>query len=163
MHPNFGITRVQQMGRYGWVVRLYHPGKNKTPASTRYFSDTKYGGSEKTLETARTWRDAEMLKHGITPRKRDGSGFMVAYHRDNRFSNRIGINLIVERNKSGSFRTLAWQARLMVEGRQKTRSFSIMKYGYEKAWSMAAAVRQAHDGQPIPESAPEKPDWMPDF
>ncbi|MBU2740020.1 hypothetical protein [Acidithiobacillus concretivorus] len=157
----FGITRSKQKSGNGWLVRLYLPGENKRPVAQRYFADKKHGGTDKALEVAKVWRDEKMREHTVAPRKRDGSGYFLKYNRRNAVSGRIGINLVSYKNPDGSFRNLSWQARFMVDGKQKNKSYSILKYGYETAWRMAAMERSRHDGQPMPESAPDMPDWMP--
>ncbi|MBU2838370.1 AP2 domain-containing protein [Acidithiobacillus thiooxidans] len=158
---NFGITRSKHKKGNGWLVRLYLPGENKQPVAQHYFADKKHGGTDKALELAKVWRDEKTLEHGVAPRKRDGNGYFLKYNRGNEVSGIIGVNLIFSKNEHGGFRNLAWQARFMVNGKQKNKSYSIFKYGYETAWRLAAMERSRHDGQPIPEKAPDKPDWIP--
>ena len=59
-----GISRINS-DTPGWFVRLYR--NNKTIA--RFFSDGKYGGTDKALQTAKDYLRQAELEHPAEPKK----------------------------------------------------------------------------------------------
>ncbi|MBU2838919.1 hypothetical protein HF670_04940 [Acidithiobacillus thiooxidans] len=153
---DYGITRLDYAKSKGWWVRLYRPGSKK-PDASKLFSDSAHNGYEAARIAARKWRDEKMAELDIQPRKWDGNGHFTMYSRNR--SGKIGVRLCHD-YKAGRISRVYWEAKFMVNGKQRVRSYSVRKYGYECAWRLAIAERQRHDGEPVPDTVPERPDWL---
>lgn len=160
LDTDYAITRRDDASATGWWVRLYRPGERK-PAANKLFSDSVNGGYDAARVAARAWRDAQMSAIGIVQRKRDGNGHFVAYKRNS--SGKIGVRLCHDYNPDGSICRIYWEAKFMVDGKQRGRGYSVRKYGYEGAWRLATAERKRHDGRPVPAKAPDRPAWLVEF
>lgn len=147
--PDFAITRVDYERGHGWMVRLFYPGVRK-PAAQRLFSDGTHGHSaDRAHRAARAWRDAQMALLGISPNRRDGNGYNRISKANT--SGRVGVKLGRVDASGGTIRNVSWVASVMEDGRQKSRCWSIRKYGYVGAWRLATVARGRHDGLPSPE------------
>lgn len=154
---DYGITRLDYARTKGWWVRLYRPGSKK-PDASKLFSDSVCNGYEAARVAARKWRDEKMAELDIQPRQRDGNGHFTTYSRNR--SGIIGVRLCHDYTADGSISRIYWEAKFMVNGKQRVRSYSVWKYGYEYAWRLAIAERQRHDDEPVPDTVPERPDWL---
>ncbi|MHB8225410.1 hypothetical protein [Acidithiobacillus sp.] len=143
--PNFAIIRMDYDSATGWWVRLYRPGENKTAAASKHFSDSKNGGYEAALTAARAWRDAQMAALDIAERACDGNGHFLVCKRNR--SGKIGLRLVHDRHPDGRIRRIYWEARFMLDGKQRVRTYAVRKYGYAGAWRLAATERGQHDWQ----------------
>ncbi|CDQ10549.1 protein of unknown function [Acidithiobacillus ferrivorans] len=157
---DYAITRCANASATGWWVRLFRPGERK-PAASKLFSDSVNGGYDAARVAARAWRDAQMAVLGILQRIRDGNGHFVACKRN--ASGKIGVRLCHDYNPDGSICRIYWEAKFMVDGKQRGRGYSVRKYGYEGAWRLATAERKRHDGRPVPSTAPDRPAWLEKF
>lgn len=63
------ITRVDNGRTHGWWVRFQKWGRGKAVIlAEHFFSDGKYGGKQKALGAAITWRDEQLPLHPVEPR-----------------------------------------------------------------------------------------------
>jgi hypothetical protein len=116
---------------HGFVVSLTRRGR---VASLRFFSDKKYGGREAAQAAAEEWRDEQLL--ALYPPVR-----IRRFHP----TNKTGVmGVLLERYKVEG---RAYQ-RYRVSwpdghGGEERRSFSLSKYGPERAFALAAEARRA--------------------
>lgn len=131
-----GISRIETSSTLGWYVRVY---RNKKTYS-KFFSDTKFGGKDKALETAILQKEelSRMIskipkkptkRRVVTKDKRNTSGVLGVSRTSKKASN----------GKSYDCYTVSWRPEPKV---QKSTSFSIKKYGEEKALEMAIELRR---------------------
>lgn len=131
-----GISRIETSSTLGWYVRVY---RNKKTYS-KFFSDTKFGGKAKALEVAISHK-AEMSnmiqkipkqptkRRVVTKDKRNTTGV-------------LGVSRTSKKASNGKYYecyTVSWRPKPKV---QKSTSFSIKKYGEEKALEMAIQLRK---------------------
>lgn len=131
-----GISRIVTSSTLGWYVRVY---RNKKTYS-KFFSDTKFGGKDKALETAIFQKEelSRMIskipkkptkRRVVTKDKRNTTGVLGVSRTSKKASN----------GKSYDCYTVSWRPEPKV---QKSTSFSIKKYGEEKALEMAIELRR---------------------
>lgn len=96
------------------------------------FYDGTEGGKEVALIVARRYRDNLLTRiKPLTLKER------YQIRRSDNTSGEPGVRL---RKKNGV--AVAWRAVLVLQGRHKTKNFSIQKYGYEGAFELASEARQ---------------------
>ena len=131
-----GISRIDSGTTKGWFVRGYRNGKTYA----KLFSDRKFGGYDRSLEKAREFRDklhqklADMKK---TQRKR-----RVAFRDSRNKTGVLGVCRTTKKGPAGAMNevySVTWRPQA---GVQKCTSFSIRKYGEEKAFKLAVAYRK---------------------
>jgi hypothetical protein len=131
-----GISRIDSGSTHGWFVRAYRNGKTYS----KLFSDRKWGGKQTALEEARKHRDDLQEKLQDIPKKPKGRRLV---YKDTRNSTGvIGVCRTTKKNKNGSVTecySVSWRPK---PGIQKCTSFSIRKYGEEKAFKLAVAHRK---------------------
>lgn len=131
-----GISRIETSSTLGWYVRVY---RNKRTYS-KFFSDTKFGGKDKALEMALFEKEelSKMIskipkkptkRRVVTKDKRNTTGVLGVSRTSKKASN----------GKSYDCYTVSWRPEPKV---QKSTSFSIKKYGEEKALEMAIQLRR---------------------
>ena len=131
-----GISRIETSSTLGWYVRVY---RNKKTYS-KFFSDTKYGGKDKALGMALFEKEelSKMIskipkkptkRRVVTKDKRNTTGVLGVSRTSKKASN----------GKSYDCYTVSWRPEPKV---QKSTSFSIKKYGEEKALEMASQLRR---------------------
>ena len=131
-----GISRIETSSTLGWYVRVY---RNKKTYS-KFLSDTKYGGKDKALEMALFEKEelSKMIskipkkptkRRVVTKDKRNTTGVLGVSRTSKKASN----------GKSYDCYTVSWRPEPKV---QKSTSFSIKKYGEEKALEMAIQLRR---------------------
>ena len=131
-----GISRIETSSTLGWYVRVY---RNKKTYS-KFFSDTKYGGKDKALEMALFEKEelSKMIskipkkptkRRVVTKDKRNTTGVLGVSRTTKKASN----------GRSYDCYTVSWRPEPKV---QKSTSFSIKKYGEEKALEMAIQLRR---------------------
>ncbi|MGB0375205.1 MAG: hypothetical protein ACPGEE_04230 [Opitutales bacterium] len=131
-----GISRIETSSTLGWYVRVY---RNKKTYS-KFFSDTKFGGKDKALEMALFEKEelSKMIskipkkptkRRVVTKDKRNTTGVLGVSRTSKKASN----------GKSYDCYTVSWRPEPKV---QKSTSFSIKKYGEEKALEMAIQLRR---------------------
>ena len=133
--PNRNITRIERLSTGGWLVRVMRRGK----LHKEYFSDDEYG-KRKGLVAAREYRDdlEDELK-GFTAKQ------LARKHRSNNTSGYPGVRLVEEidprwpSQPSYEYWIAQWSPK---KGTRKTRRFSVLKYGHEKAFKLAIQARK---------------------
>lgn len=127
---HYGISRMRApRGTLYWQVALRRRGAGLAKA----FPDLKHGGSAAALATAITWRDRAVRGPTLSLRE---------FHAKVRTVNRSGVSGVQKYFKA-SLPEGWWQARIkLADGREKTRSFSIQKYGDAEAFRRAVAARK---------------------
>lgn len=126
----YAISRIEDKpGIWCWRVCFRRRGK----AHYKAFYDLQSGGPDKALAAATEWRDTQLARTQ-TLSKRE-------FHQLARTTNRSGVpgvQFIRPKNQPlGS-----WQARLKLpDGKELTRTFAVLKHGYEGAFALAVAAR----------------------
>ncbi len=134
--PTKGISRIDSGSTHGWFVRGYRNGQTYS----RLFSDGKFGGSEGAFAEALLYRD-KLANHLENVPKRPRSRRLVL--RDAR--NTTGVLGVCRTRKKGpdgkpnDCYSVSWRPE---PGKQKCTSFSVRKYGEEKAFELAVAHRR---------------------
>lgn len=133
---NKGISRIDSGSTHGWFVRGYRNGKTYS----RLFSDRKCGGKGKALAMAREYRDELVAELEKIPQKPRGRRLV---YRDSRNSSGVlGVCRTAKKGPNGTVNecySVSWRPE---PGVQKCTSFSIRKYGEEKAFQLAVAHRR---------------------
>ncbi len=119
------ITRMKYKPPYGWVARFQYDKK----AYQKFFSDSKYGGENLALLAAVSWLKDTKQKLGIP----DTSLSVVGSSRSN-----TGVRGVSFSEKSNRY-FASWTD---AKGKLSTVSFSVKKYGKEKAFKLACAKRK---------------------
>ena len=136
MKKEKGISRIDSGSTHGWFVRAYKNGKTYS----KLFSDRKSGGKSQALETARAYRKTLIRKLEEIPQKPRARRLV---YRDTRNSTGVlGVSRTKKRNKNGTVTdcySVSWRPQ---PGIQKCTSFSIRKYGEQKAFALAVAYRR---------------------
>lgn len=130
-----GISRIETSSTLGWYVRVY---RNKKTYS-KFISDSKFGGKEKALEMA-LFQKEELIKHIKKIPKKPTKRRVVTKDRRNT-TGVLGVSRTSKKasnGKSYECYTVSWRPKPKV---QKSTSFSIKKYGEEKALEMAIQLR----------------------
>lgn len=142
----YGISRIEQREYHSWYARVYRDG-GIVPAS---FSDNKYGGKRKALKAAKAWRD----KHLIGMPLRDVHNGPTASLKHNSCRTGVaGVQMEIKR-ENGAISAIVWTAIWRIKNPaakgpgtiRRTRSFSVVKYGYRGAFLWAAYARASKLG-----------------
>lgn len=138
-NPNFCITRIDydkgSNSTHGWQVRIQ---RNKQSHS-KLFSDSIYGGKEKSLNAARAHRDEYMEKHPPMTRLE-----LAQIEKKSNTSGVVGVSKVKHVDQRGEkvYQYWYWQAYWTPSpGKHKCVRYSIAKYGDEKAREMAINAR----------------------
>jgi len=131
-----GISRIDSGSTHGWFVRGYRNGKTWS----RLFSDLKCGGKGAALEAARAFRDELAQKLEKIPPQPRARRIVT---RDVRNSTGVlGVCRTAKKSPNGTVNecySVSWRPE---PGVQKCTSFSIRKYGENKAFQLAVAHRR---------------------
>jgi hypothetical protein len=131
-----GISRIDSNSTHGWFVRGYRNGKT----FSRLFSDNRYGNKAAALREARAFRDQlhkELQEQPAQPRAR-----RVVFSDARNTTGVLGVCRTVKKTPSGKPNpcySVSWRPE---PGVQKCTSFSISKYGEERAFQLAVAHRR---------------------
>ena len=107
---------------------------------SKLFSDRKCGGKRKAQKEARQFRDELYEKLAQIPTKPRGR--RIVYRDSRNTTGVLGVCRTAKRSPSGTineFYSVSWRPS---PGEQKATSFSIRKYGEEKAFKLAVALRR---------------------
>jgi hypothetical protein len=124
-----GISRIDQPEKrtHGYFVRLTRNGKTY-PA---FFGDKTHGGKRRALEAAQTHYQKLLRKHGRISRR--------AWSQILRRKGASGINGIRKITVTRSYWVAHWRPRT---GAHKWKSFSVHKYGDQRAKALAIKARK---------------------
>ena len=131
-----GISRIDSGTTKGWFVRGYRNGKTYA----QLFSDRKLGGKAKALEHARKYRD--MLHQKLAAMNKGQLKRRAAFRDSRNKSGVLGVCRTTKKGPGGVLNevySVTWRPK---PGIQKCTSFSIRKYGEEKAFKLAVACRK---------------------
>ena len=139
--PNRNISRIDistSTGKetHGWEVRFHRRGEKVE----KFFADRKFGGKNKALAEARKFRDQQEKKLPPLTRKERAQ---ILHGRNT--SGEVGVRWQQKSVVKGDTEYTYWVACATwcpKAGVRKTRSFSCLKYGEDKAWELAVKARQ---------------------
>jgi hypothetical protein len=142
----YGISRIEQRGYHSWYARIYRDGKI-IPAS---FSDNKHGGKRKALKAAKVWRDKQLI--GM-PLSNVRTGPRPSLEHKRCCTGVAGVQMEIRR-ENGAISAIIWTAIWRIKNPttkgpgtiRRTRSFSVVKYGYRGAFLWAAYIRASKLG-----------------
>lgn len=124
-----GIVRVEIKGRWGWQVKLYHGPQQLR----KYFSDSGHGGKDNAFQKALVHRDQvaqEIIKAKIA------AGEKIRTDRTTRVR---GVSRTWIKSRGHAYD--CFRTSIQVEGEVRSRSYSVNKYGEEKAFLLACRWR----------------------
>lgn len=130
-----GISRIKSKSTRGWFVRAYKGGTTYS----KLFSDKKWGSEEGAFEAAVRYRD-ELIQQLEQMPKKPRKRRVVTRDARNK-TGVIGITRCKRKNSQGQevdSYSVSWRP---APGVQKCTSFSIRKYGEEKAFKLAVQHR----------------------
>lgn len=131
-----GISRIDSASTVGWYVRVY---RNKKTFA-RFISDSKFGGKSSALKEAIRQRDCLKTEIQCIPKK-PSKRRSVSHDKRNK-TGVLGVTRTSKKAKNGrsyACYTVTWRPEPKV---QKSRSFSIKKYGEKSALALAIEVRK---------------------
>ena len=116
-------------GTWYWSVNFQRRGK----FHARRFYGPKYGGPAKALEAATIWRDQQLATASTLTMVE-----FCQHKRSNNTSGVPGVHFLTSARQPDGF----WQAKLTVGGgKYKSRNFSVLRHGEDKAYQLAVAER----------------------
>jgi len=133
---NKGISRIDSGSTHGWFVRGYRNGKTHS----KLFSDRKCGGKEAAYEMAKAYREELQVRLGDVPK--DPRKRRVVSSDSRNKTGELGVSLIRRKGPNGQkyeAYSVSWRPE---PGKQKCTSFSVKKYGKERAFEMAVKHRR---------------------
>lgn len=136
-----GISRIDSASTIGWYIRVY---RNKQTYA-RFISDSKFGGKANALKEAIRQRDDLRTEIECIPKK--PSKRRSVHHDKRNKTGVLGVTRSSKKAKNGrsyDCYTVTWRPEPKV---QKSRSFSIMKYGEKRALELAIELRKNMDAQ----------------
>lgn len=137
---------------HGWNFRIYNGGVSHS----RLFSDGVYGGSKQALNAAIAYSKEYYKTHTVRT---------VFYHTRSKKSKttRVGLSLCCKKD-GVHLLAVGWLASLMIDNQQRKSYFSIIKWGYKGAYTLArnARLTYTHD-ETTPIDPPPPPNWLISF
>jgi hypothetical protein len=131
------ITRIKEYNT--WQVRIPH-------LPTKCFADTNYGGEEQSLKAALSYRDRLLKTLNISIYRKGRFQHLgklaVDINDDIRCDNVVGVREVIQVRDGRVEQT--FRAFWREEGKTRSRSFSIRRYGAERAFQMAVTERKRH-------------------
>ena len=126
----YAISRIEaKPGIWCWSVNFRRRGK----PHYKSFYDLQLGGSKTALAAAIEWRDSQLAKTQVLSKRE--------FHqlvRTNNQSGVPGVQFIQPKNQPQG----SWQARLKLsDGKEVTRTFAVLKFGFEGAFKLAVEAR----------------------
>ena len=131
-----GISRIDSGATHGWFVRGYRNGKTYS----KHFSDRKCGGKGKAQKLAKAYRDVLNAELKTIPKKPRKRRIFTIDSRNT--TGELGVSRTVKKSPNGNtheYYIAGWRAE---DKKLKRASFSINKYGEEKAFKMAVDHRR---------------------
>jgi hypothetical protein len=122
------ITRMEYKTPFGWMVRFHYNKKTYR----KFFNDSKCGGKNLALLTALSWMKNTKKKIGIPDTPLPVTGVAKSN------TGVMGVSFSVKLNKY----FVSW---CDAQGKPCATSFSVNKYGREKAFKLACAKRKEQE------------------
>ena len=141
-----GISRIDSHNTHGWFVRIYRNGET----ISKLFSDNRYDGADAALKAALNYKERLAAKY---PPPLTGS-FRTRPQKNNNTTGVAGVSETFMRSRSGEkipCFTVSWRPRPNVS---RTKKFSIIKYGRERAFEMAIAFRKKKEAEMLKDGQP---------
>ena len=134
----------------GITVRIPDPDSRKTAIAKRHFGFCRFDSQDHAFRCARLWRNAMVnniygdFEQSDIPCKRGRlpNTPLDKPHRNNKHSKIVGVCLVTGQKKGRSNPNPMWTANARIDGKTKTKSFSVALYGYDEAFKMAVAARK---------------------
>ena len=136
-----GISRIDSASTVCWYIRVY---RNKQTYA-RFISDSKFGGKNNALKEA--IRERDRLRNEIQSIPKKPSKRRIVHHDKRNKTGVLGVtrtSKTAKNERSYDCYTVTWRPEPKV---QKSCSFSIKKYGEERALALAIEVRKRMDAQ----------------
>ena len=133
--PNLCISRIDNPSSHGLIVRI----RREKEHIVRFFSDMKFGGKRLSQQSAKNFRDVtveRLHREGKLPRIRK-----IVSRQSRNKSGVIGVSRVTKKLSDGravSYFAVTWHPQ---PGVQRGTTISIEKYGEEKAFKKACAIR----------------------
>lgn len=131
-----GISRIDSGSTHGWFVRGYRNGTTYS----KLFSDRKHGGKGKARAEAEAYREELNARIEAIPKKPRARRIVVSDSRNT--TGELGVSRTTKLGANGTKYecfSVGWRPE---PGVQKCTSFSISKYGEQKAFELAVALRR---------------------
>lgn len=131
-----GISRIDSATTHGWLVRGYRNRKTYS----KHFSDRKCGGKGKAQKLAKAYRDVLKAELESIPKKPRKRRIFTIGSRNT--TGELGVSRTVKKGPNGTtheYYIAGWRAE---DKKLKRASFSINKYGEEKAFKLAVEHRR---------------------
>ncbi len=126
----YAVYRLRaDKGAWYWGVNFSRRGK----MHYKRFYDTKYGGSPAARKAAIAWRDEQLA---VIP-----ALTMVAFCQHRRSHNTSGVPG-VHFLTSPSQPQGIWRAKRKLGGKSRSKTFSVLKHGWQGAYELAVAARE---------------------
>lgn len=127
----YAIKRLQAgTGTWYWVVNFSRRGVHHY----RRFYDPKHGGSDAARLAAIAWRDEKLAVAKVL-----GVLEFCQHKRSNNSSGVPGVHFLTPPVQPEGI----WQAKLkLADGTRWTKTFSVRKHGYDRAYTLAVAARR---------------------
>ncbi|HMP82420.1 MAG TPA: AP2/ERF family transcription factor [Verrucomicrobiota bacterium] len=132
-----GVARIDQPEKHnhGFFVRIQRRGR----VHSAFFTDKKYGGRKKALAAAIAHH--RKLRRKLGPRTTPDRRWLAELRRRNNSSGIVGVKRILRRGKlPGEHWVATWSPKPRMVARK---SYSVRKYGYQKAKMLAIRARRA--------------------
>jgi hypothetical protein len=133
----YGITRLDYKRSGGWWVRLYEG----TRCHSKLFSDGNHGGLVSARIAAKAWRDKTLRAINKRGRVRGKPGRVPSLEHPRNVSGVAGVQLNNKKDRRTECQCVVWTAIWFADGRRRSKSFSVRRYGYRGAYLWAAYVR----------------------
>ncbi len=144
------VYRSDSLRTHGWRVE-YTRGL-RTPIRC-FFSDAMHGGYAGALAAAKVFRDKVVALHA--PHQSSESARAA---RDLKFKDKvpahIGIHVVVTGVGHAKTPSYHWTATAKIDGKVHRRTWAIRRWGYERAFWLAAHFRHSLTLQPLPSEVP---------
>ncbi len=152
-HPMYGIRFMMAKGMEpGYLVKI---GRRKVD-HTKWFGIVQFGSDALALRAAQAWRDEQICSLPVLTKQE-----FVSMIRTNNTSGAAGVVRITKRSRKRSGAEVSahyWLARPPRCVKASQRSFSIAKYGEERAWELAAKARREMEQLAVGNHVPNVPE-----
>lgn len=135
------LFRLQGRSGDGWQLRL--PARMPQGALTHFFADTAYGGADAAKAAAKAMRD-RMFERAGEPLHAKGRNKASRSRKLQGLP--VGLSFDYKRLANGGGRAFRWLAVWQENGKHCKKTFSVEKYGFERALELAVALRHEKAG-----------------
>lgn len=142
------IHLVDSYRSKSWKVSIWALRDHPTDSQV-YFSFKQHGGKLKAFKAAKVWRNKRLNSLGLSGELNIKSNNKnPRLHNLHNSSGVTGVGLCYSwSNPEKEPRHPCWSARYQIDGKQRSKAYSIMKYGEDKAFMMACLMRSFKTGE----------------